>query len=361
MRILSTFSGPSSRINFFQLKIMELLLYARTPLSGTSHLRTGSYQLRLICKSLILPFFFSFFSVESARFFMCVTVYCSFYIFFSPFTVPCHIDLCSDPLEPDNRRFICVGACYSGESVSILRKKKLSIDKEKKWRKKSKDSSPPNPDNSRSYFVVSWNVLPIEAGGNRTLSDKVAAFSEFSVSKNEKIISISSHLNTRSVSVLLVPNPRKMKEPVAFKWLKFDSHDGVLLFTRICHKDTSERKGMSLLNTITVGNLVWFIFLGKASLWDSRYGIEIISIPLNIPDVLRTYYHNNQQQVQNDNNKNASLSMVFAPTVGSSLQLTSYYLTVCIANKNGASLFNTGVTIPTPQIQGALKNFVIFI
>ena len=209
--------------------------------------------------------------------------------------------------------------------------------------------------------MVSWNVLPIEAGGNRTLSDKVAAFSEFSVSKNEKIISISSHLNTRSVSVLLVPNPRKMKEPVAFKWLKFDSHDGVLLFTRICHKDTSERKGMSLLNTITVGNLVWFIFLGKASLWDSRYGIEIISIPLNIPDVLRTYYHNNQQQVLNDNNKNASLSMVFAPTVGSSLQLTSYYLTVCIANKNGASLFNTGVTIPTPQIQGALKNFVIFI
>ena len=168
-------------------------------------------------------------------------------------------------------------------------------------------------------------------------------------------MSISSHLNTRSVSVLLMPASRRSREVIAFRWLKFDNHDGALLYQRICHTKRRERRGTCLLNAITMGNFVWLIFSGSASLWDSRYGVELLSMPLNIPEVLRNYYNKNDH-TSHDYNKHAGLSVIFAPTSGSSMQLTSYYLTLCIPHKNGASVFNAGLTIPTTQVSGMYTN-----
>ena len=274
----------------------------------------------------------------------------------------------SDSAPQDYKNTTCVGACSVGESISIIRKKKWTTTKEKNGGKKEKGNES-NDDGVTNCSVLTWNIPNTEPGSNRILSERSSIISEFQMGRREKVINICGHANSRSLSILLAPSSSSLtlkngssssdsnSADTEFRWLKFDNYDGTLLFERKGSKKESNITPKSPINIIACGNFLWMIFNGKACLWDARYGVELISLPVNIPEVLKNSLNCLASEDDVDCiNRSSGLSMIFTPEGVSSSQLSSYYLTVCIPHKVGASLFHIVLKIPTTQISGILLN-----
>ena len=237
--------------------------------------------------------------------------------------------------------------------------------KEKKGVKNDKTNDS-NDGEVTNCSVLTWNIPNTEPGSNRILSERSSIISEFQMGRTEKVTNICGHDNSRSLSILLAPsssslslksNSSSSDSNTEFRWLKFDNYDGTLLFERKGSKKESDSSAKIPINIIASGNFLWMIFNDKACLWDARYGVELISLPVNIPEVLSNNLNCLASEEDGDCiNRSSGLSMIFAPEGVSSSQLSSYYLTMCIPHKVGASVFHTVLKIPTTQISGILQH-----
>lgn len=254
-------------------------------------------------------------------------------------------DRISDAEEPEHADTVCIGACSSGEYLSIVRKKH------------SKAGLGSGGD-CVECSLATWHVPQSELGSCRTLAESKATIFNFRIRENEKFVNICPHDGCRSLSVLF-SSPSAVVETVgnccSIRWLKYEYHDGILLFERFLGEDIKKNKdkGRSMVNAIPAGPLMWFLFDGRAGLWDPRYGVELANIPtyLSHPGPLSP-----TAQISLLAHSSALVSPIKAP----SSHLTCFYLTMCIRDANGTSnsVFQTILKVPSARTTGDLSPFI---
>lgn len=92
------------------------------------------------------------------------------------------------------------------------------------------------------------------------------------------------------------------------------------------------------------------IFNSKACLWDARYGVELSSLAINIPEAISS------DADVDTVSRNSGLSVIFSSEGAATSQMSTFYLTMCIPHKEGGSVFRIVLKIPTSQISGTLCN-----
>ena len=254
--------------------------------------------------------------------------------------------------------WVCVGACCSGESVSLLlRRNQTEGDR-------AGESSSDSISESVQCSLLSWSVPPVESAvtisssssgsvssssssshsnsGSVIMLGANATLFDFKIRKNEKFVNICSHAGSRSLSVVFSsPSARidNSKNSCLIRWIKYDYSDGALLFERHLGGEikTFNHRGQNLQNVIPVGQLLWFVFDGRAGLWDPRYGVELANTPTSLraadpirPPPAATAY----------------------PTVSPGNHLSCYSLVMSEPHSEGTSIFLTTLKVPTVQTSG---------
>lgn len=246
----------------------------------------------------------------------------------------------------------CLGACCSGESVSVLL---VKSDREG-----GKDSSPDNSNDASSESVqcslLTWSVPPLESSSSSgsvstsssssssvIMAEANAALFDFKVRKNEKFMNICCHTGSRSLSVIFSsPSGRidNSKNSCLIRWIKYDYFDGALLFERHLGGEikTRDHRGQNLQNVVPVGPLLWFIFDGRAGLWDPRYGVELANKPTSLKGA--------------DTSRPPPAAVAY-PSVSPGSHLSCYCLVMSVPHAEGTSILLTTLKVPTVQTSGA--------
>ena len=242
--------------------------------------------------------------------------------------------------EPADKDTVCMGACSSGEFLSVVRSKRNTAGRG-------------NGEDCVECSLVTWSVPQSELGSSVTLAESTGTVFDFRIRENEKFVNICPHDGFRSLSMLF-SSPSAAVDTVGncclIRWLKYDYFDGSLLFERFLGGDIKRNKdkGKSMVNAIPAGSLMWFLYDGRAGLWDPRYGVELANIPtyLSHPVPLSP-----AAQISLLAHSSAIVSPIDAP----SSHLTCYYLTMCIRDANGTSnsVFQTILKVPSARTTGA--------
>mmetsp|Transcript_18097 Transcript_18097/g.17416 ORF Transcript_18097/g.17416 Transcript_18097/m.17416 type:complete len:603 (+) Transcript_18097:88-1896(+) len=222
---------------------------------------------------------------------------------------------------------VCMGACVNGQFISIIKKKKLNKN---------------NSSGTNVCSVLTWNIPTMGEGTCKQLSNISAIITDLDLLENEKFISICSHINSKSLSIILSNSSNG-------RWLKYDYLDGSLLFERnfevkmknenenenidtIINKDLMKKS--EIVNAMTVNNLLWIVCRGYISVWDPRYGVELTVLALNtlIGDGL---------SLINSNGENTG----------------SYQITVTVPGSEGSTtLLHSSLQVPLKISSGSLCN-----
>lgn len=242
--------------------------------------------------------------------------------------------------EPADKDTVCMGACSSGEFLSVVRSKRNTAGRG-------------NGEDCVECSLVTWSVPQSELGSSVTLAESTGTVFDFRIRENEKFVNICPHDGFRSLSMIF-SSPSAAVDTVGncclIRWLKYDYFDGSLLFERFLGGDIKRNKdkGKSMVNAIPAGSLMWFLYDGRAGLWDPRYGVELANIPtyLSHPVPLSP-----AAQISLLAHSSAIVSPIDAP----SSHLTCYYLTMCIRDANGTSnsVFQTILKVPSARTTGA--------
>lgn len=240
----------------------------------------------------------------------------------------------------------------------LLRKNQTESEGEKEKESLPESSNGVNSE-SVQCSLLTWSVPPVEStissssgsssssgnsnSGSVIMIEANAALFDFKIRKNEKFINICSHAGSRSMSVVFSsPSGRidNSKNSCLIRWIKYDYFDGTLLFERHLGGEikTSNHRGQNLQNVIPVGPLLWFVFDGRAGLWDPRYGVELANRPTSLKAADTTH---------------PPPAATAYPTVSPGNHLSCYSLVMSVPHSEGTSIFLTTLKVPTVQTSGA--------
>lgn len=238
---------------------------------------------------------------------------------------------------------VCMGASSSGEFVSVVRKKK-------------NQAASTTGEDCVECSLITWNIPQTEFGICRTLTESAGTIYDFRIRENEKFVNICPHDGFRTLSVIFSSSSvaqSTVPNSCAIRWLKYDYYDGSLLFERFLgrHVKRPKDKGRNMVNAIPAGSLMWFLYDGRAGLWDPRYGVELANVatylshpvPMCIAAQLSLLAH--------------SCAMVTPIDVASS-HLACYSLTMCIRDANGTSnsVFQTVLKVAAALTTGDARS-----